>query len=279
MGAYEALWCQGKATFKALAERFREQQALPSDLVDEQTARSTAKRTLEVLHKANVSRFSVRVHGEIEYPEKLRDAAHPVELLYYQGWWNLLETPSVAVVGTRNPSPEGILRAKKLVRQLVDDRWSIISGLAKGIDTVAHHTAIDAGGITIGVLGTPLSESYPKRNRELQARLAKEFLVISQVPVLQYSQRDYRFNRGYFRERNLTMSALTRATIIIEAGETSGTLIQARAALAQGRKLFILDSCFQSPELTWPRRFEERGAIRVRSYDDIRRVLGVADQN
>ena len=76
-------------------------------------------------------------------------------------------------------------------------------------------------------------------------------------------------NRLFFPERNITMSALTQATVIVEAGETSGTLIQARAAFKQGRKLFILDSNFQNPKLTWPRRFEEQGAIRVRDFDDI----------
>ena len=80
-------------------------------------------------------------------------------------------------------------------------------------------------------------------------------------------------NRYFFPERNITMSALTDATVIVEAGETSGTLVQARAALEQGRKLFILESCFQSPKLQWPHKFAERGAIRVRDYDDIREQL------
>ena len=81
-------------------------------------------------------------------------------------------------------------------------------------------------------------------------------------------------NRLFFPERNVTMSALTEATVIVEAGETSGTLIQARAALHQGRKLLILESCFQNRALTWPERFEKKGAIRVRDYDDIKRALG-----
>jgi DNA processing protein len=80
-------------------------------------------------------------------------------------------------------------------------------------------------------------------------------------------------NRAFFPERNVTMSALTAATIIVEAGNTSGTLIQARAALKQGRKLFILDSCFRNPELTWPAAFAENGAVRVSSFADIRSTL------
>jgi DNA processing protein len=81
-------------------------------------------------------------------------------------------------------------------------------------------------------------------------------------------------NRFFFPERNVTMSALTEATIIVEAGETSGTLTQARAALYQGRKLFILNSCFEREDLTWPARFEAQGAVRVREPDDIWKALG-----
>jgi DNA processing protein len=171
------------------------------------------------------------------------------------------------------PSDDGIKRTRKLVRQLVDDNHTIYSGLAKGVDTVAHTTAIEAGGRTVAVLGTPITESYPDENAALQERIASEFLIVSQVPILRHKHQTYHSNRMFFPERNVTMSALTDATIIVEAGETSGTLTQARAALAQNRKLFILDSCFLNSSLTWPARFEKLGAIRVREYADIARVL------
>ena len=90
--------------------------------------------------------------------------------------------------------------------------------------------------------------------------------------MLRYSQQSSQLNRYFFPDRNHTMSALTEATVIVEAGETSGSLIQARAAIAQGRKLFILDSCFNQG-LKWPEKFLERGAIRVRGYDDIKGAL------
>ena len=89
---------------------------------------------------------------------------------------------------------------------------------------------------TVAVIGTPLSHVYPKENAELQRKVASEYLIISQVPLRRYERQDYRKNRLFFLERNITMSALTEATIIVEAGETSGTLIQARAALHQGRR-------------------------------------------
>ena len=273
MGAYEALWDKPHTTFKTLSDKFAAQpNAVPSDFVSPTKAREYADFVQMRFREAEVTRFGVRVHGAGEYPQKLRDAAHPIELLYYQGWWDLVESRSVAVVGTRKPTKDGIGRTARLVKALVKDDFTIVSGLASGIDTVAHKTAIDEGGRTIAVIGTPLSHAYPKDNVELQRTIASEFLLISQVPVKRYEDQDYRRNRLFFPERNITMSALTEATIIVEAGETSGTLIQARAALHQGRKLFILDNCFRKG-LSWPEKFADKGAIRVVDYDDIRKNL------
>jgi DNA processing protein len=273
LGAYEALWDKPDTTFKTLSEKFAARpDALPSDFVPAAKAREYADFVQRRFHEAEVTRYGVRVHGAGEYPQKLRDAAHPIELLYYQGWWDLADSRSVAVVGTRSPTPDGIARTKKLVKALAKDDFTIVSGLAAGIDTVAHETAIAEGGRTIAVIGTPLSEVYPRENAALQRKIASEFLLISQVPVKRYERQDYRKNRLFFPERNVTMSALTEATIIVEAGETSGTLIQARAALQQGRSLFILDNCFRKG-LSWPQRFADKGAVRVADYDDIRRHL------
>ena len=162
------------------------------------------------------------------------------------------------------------------MRELVRDDFTIASGLAAGIDRIAHETAIKEGGRTVAVIGTPLSHSYPKENTYLQRQIAEHFLIVSQVPLKRYEEQDYRRNRFFFPERNVTMSALTEATIIVEAGETSGTLVQARAAIRQGRKLFVLDSCFRNSQLTWPATLEARGAVRVKDYDDIRTALYTA---
>jgi DNA processing protein len=274
MGAYEALWLQEGATFKRIADLFKASPgSIPSDFVQHDDAIRAAQRTLDILSRGGVNQFGVRVHGAGEYPEKLRDAHHPVELLYFQGWWNLVESRSIAVVGTRTPSKQGSLRASKLARQLVADGFTVVSGLARGVDTEALTAAIKHKGRVIAVIGTPLSEHYPRENAALQDLIANEFLLISQVPVCRYSIQKPPQNRVFFPERNVTMSALTEATVIVEAGETSGTLTQARAAIHQGRKLFILDSCFLDPRLTWPAHFERLGAIRVREYGDIKQHL------
>jgi DNA processing protein len=279
MGAYEALWCRDKASFKTIADMVRDQaELLLSQLIPPSESKIFAARALDHLLSRGVEKFGVHVRPDASYPVRLLDADNPVELLYYIGNWDLIYTPSVAVVGTRNPSREGVARARNIARALVADGYTIVSGLAKGIDTQAHRAAIDMGGSTIAVIGTSIGSVYPHENAELQEEIAKNHLVISQVPVLRYSQQGPSGNRFFFPERNITMSAMTCATIIVEAGETSGTLIQARAALKQGRKLFILDSCFNNPALTWPSRFEQQGAIRVREYKDIQNVIGSAEK-
>lgn len=278
MGAYEALWTESKTWFKSLAEKFASRPgALPSDFFEMQgdVPAQYAERAHSLLEKSGVRHYGIRLHGAGEYPLKLRDAEYPVELLYYQGHWDLVETRAVAVVGTRKPSAEGISRAEKLTRFLVKDGFTVVSGLAAGIDTVAHKTAITMGAATIAVIGTPLSSRYPRENEELQAAIAREHLLISQVPVCRYTDQHWRMNRSFFLERNVTMSALTEATIIVEASDTSGTLTQARAALKQNRKLFILDSCFEVEGLKWPHTYARRGAIRVKDYEDVQKHLNV----
>jgi DNA processing protein len=132
---------------------------------------------------------------------------------------------------------------------------------------------MDAGGRTIGVIGTPLNKNYPKENSELQVKIAKEHLLLSQVPFYQYTQQSYIINKNFFLERNKTMSALSEGSLIVEAGETSGSLTQAVAAVRQGRKLFIWETCFKNKKLTWPQKFADKGAIRVSSYEEIRAAL------
>jgi DNA processing protein len=275
LGAYEALWLEKNASFKKLADRFRaDPTALPSDFVPPERSYECAHEVFRLLREANVRQFGIRINHAGEYPPKLRDARHPIEMLYFQGAWELTETRCIAVVGSREATDLGKQRAAKIAKILVREGVTVVSGLAKGIDQVALDTAIKAGGKAVGVIGTPLGTYYPRENAELQDMIARDHLLISQVPFLRYHQQDYRLNRTFFPERNATMSALTDATIIVEASDTSGTLTQARAALYQGRKLLILESCFQRTDISWPARFEQLGAIRIKDPEDIWAALG-----
>ena len=281
MAAYEALWSLNRTlSFKKLSELFsKDPNALPSSFVDEETIQKFLRLLKErIINNDSPIKTNIMINNTLDYPQKLRDAREPVEILYYSGNLDYINSPSIAIVGSRKPSEQGLKRASQLVRLLVNEGYTIVSGLAEGIDTQAHKVALSAGGKTIAVIGTPLNVFYPKQNKGLQELIAKEHLLVSQVPFIRYSEQNIYGNKLFFPERNKTMSAITQATVIIEASETSGTLIQAKAALHQNRKLFILQSCFENDKITWPQRFEKLGAIRVRTYEDIKNNLDI-DKN
>ena len=283
MGSYEYLW-QIHKTFSRLSSYLKEklngnenqQEAIESRffiekisqlIQNKENAKLLANQAMDELRNAGIEKFGIRVQGETEFPLKLLDAKNPAYCLYYQGYWNLVYSPCISVVGTRKPSREGIKRTQQMVRKLVRNDFTIVSGLAKGIDTVAHETALEEGGRTIAVLGTPLQQQYPSCNKALRKKLEEQQLVISQFPVFSKTK------PYFFPERNKIMSVLSKGTVIIEAGNTSGTRVQAAAALEQKRKLFILNSCFENSQLTWPQKFQARGGICVREYADIENVL------
>jgi DNA processing protein len=281
--AYEALWSQQKASFKTLSDLFKGHPgSVPSDFVGEVSDlyKELYPKVKKLVANDNLNyKTNLLINKTVDYPKKLKDALEPVEVLYYSGNIEYLQTRSVAIVGSRNPSSEGLIRAKTISQLLVKDGFTIVSGLAKGIDTMAHESAMAVKGRTIAVIGTPLNKVYPKENAGMQKYIATRHLLVSQVPFYRYSLQSPNGNRLFFPERNKTMSALTEATIIIEASDTSGTLIQAKAALAQGRKLFILDSCFLKADIKWPAKFEKLGAIRVKGYSDIIDVLNADSKN
>jgi DNA processing protein len=180
---------------------------------------------------------------------------HAPEMLYYRGDSTLLQkSPRVAIVGSRQPTSDGLRRAAKLGRALVSQGAVIVSGLAEGIDTAAHLAAIESGGRTIAVLGTPLDKPYPASNRDLFERIAADNLVVSQfAPGATVQPKN-------FPIRNRTMALIAHATIIVEAGEKSGTLHQAWEALRLGRPLFLLESITKRSDLQWPSEVSKYGA-------------------
>jgi DNA processing protein len=161
-----------------------------------------------------------------------------VSRLWYMGDLSLLEfeLPRVSIVGTRNITPDGRLRTMKLVNLLVSKGVCIVSGLASGIDTVAHETALDIGGRTIAVMGTSIDDCYPKENRALKDRIAANGLILSQFapsePV----------NRSNFPRRNALMAAISAVTFVVEAEVNSGTRHQVSASLRLGKRVAFLAS-------------------------------------
>ena len=168
---------------------------------------------------------------------------------------------SVAVVGTRRPSEGGLQRARDIASGLVAAGYTVVSGLADGIDTAAHLAALERGGRTVAVIGTGLHRAYPARNASLQQRIADDAAVVSQFWP------DAPPTRTSFPMRNVVMSGLARATVVVEASHTSGARMQARFALEHGRPLFLLGSLLKHD---WARQFAERpGTYVVRSADEV----------
>jgi DNA processing protein len=179
----------------------------------------------------------------------------PVQVCY-AGDPQILDAGSrVSIVGSRRPSPRGLNNARGLAAWLVRRGAVVVSGLAEGIDTAAHQGAIDAGGKTVGVLGTPLERSYPAKNRELQALLMREHLVLSQFAPGSSVQPQN------FPMRTRTLALVSHATVIVEAKDGGGSLHQGWEALRLGRPLFIFARLFEDPVLRWPSEMAHYGAV------------------
>jgi DNA processing protein len=190
---------------------------------------------------------------------------HP---LYMRGDLSLLSgTRRVAIVGTRDATSDGIRRARRLARELVAHDIVIVSGLAAGIDTAAHHAAIESNGRTVAVLGTPLNRVFPKENAELQKTIGKNHLLVSQFAT------GARIDAKNYTGRNRTMALLAHASVVVECGDTSGSLSQASETMRHHRPLFLLRSAANNPSLQWPKRFVERGAYVLDSVEQIFEVL------
>lgn len=194
-------------------------------------------------------------------PEELLGSLDPIEAknapktLYIAGDLDLLRHGRrVSIVGSRKVSDEGKRRTQALVSKLVENDIIIVSGLAQGVDTVAHQTAIEKGGRTVAVLGTPLDKVYPKSNAALQAEIMAEHAAVSQFPS------GYPATPKNFPMRNRTMALLSDATIIVEAGEKSGTRHQGWEALRLGRAVFILENIAEDNSLSWPKEMMGYGA-------------------
>ncbi len=192
-----------------------------------------------------------------EFEEK-----HAPDQLFIEGDTTLLtEGRRVAIVGSRKASCEGISSARSFAKALVEHGITVVSGLAEGIDTAAHETALEQGGKTIAVLGTPLSQAYPANNKAILEVIKRDHPAISQFPE------GYPPKRENFPRRNRTMALICDATVVVEAGEKSGTRHQARECIRLGRLVYIMQNFAQNGELTWPEEMIGYGAQVLRRKD------------
>lgn len=212
------------------------------------------------------------VLGDADYPPRLLATADPPLLLWLQGRRELLSAPSIAVVGSRNPTAQGGDNARAFSRALAQADYTIISGLALGVDAAAHEGALDAGGSTIAVVGTGLDQVYPRRNEALAARLlAAGGLIASEyalgMPVLPAN----------FPRRNRIIAGLAQGCLVVEAAVQSGSLITARLAVEAGREVFAIPGSIHSPQARGCHALIRQGAKLVESAQDILEELPPLD--
>ena len=190
-----------------------------------------------------------------DYPPNLRAVHDRPPMVFIAGHLTPADARGVAVVGARKATDPGLQTASKVAGHLATSGYTVVSGLAAGIDTAAHTSALGRGGRTVAVIGTGLARAYPPENEALQRQLADQCAVISQFWP------DSPPSRRSFPMRNAVMSGLALATVVVEASETSGARMQARLALAQGRPVFLLASL--AKRQAWAREYAARPGTQV----------------
>ncbi len=221
---------------------------------------ATAIKAASVAHGERVLRQVTEhggiclVPGDVAYPAILKDITEPPAALFALGRLELLERLAVAVVGSRNHSRYGADACRLVVGAAVGSGLCVVSGMARGLDAVAHLAALDAGGDTIGVLGNGFGIIYPSANRILYERMRREGLLLTEFPP------GNRPHAGSFQRRNRLISGLARVTVVVEAASGSGTLITVDAALSQGRDVMVVPGAITSPTSVGTNRLVRDGA-------------------
>ena len=204
-----------------------------------------------------------------EYPELLKRIYDPPAFLFVLGQFITLDKSAVAIVGTRTPSTYGQLVAESLARDLAQLGLTIVSGLARGIDTVAHANALKAKGRTIAVLGSGLDVPYPAENRKLLEAIAAQGVVVSEFPM------GTKPDATNFPRRNRIVSGLALGTIVVESAEDGGAMITASTALDQNREVFAVPGSIMEKRTAGPHKLIREGRAKlVQNIDDILEELG-----
>lgn len=203
-----------------------------------------------------------------DYPRLLLETPDPPPAFYLKGRRDLLNAPSLAVVGSRNATPQGLRNAESFAHALSDNGYCIVSGLALGIDAAAHQGGLAGRGSTLAVVGTGLDIVYPAKNRSLAHRIAEEGALLSEFPLGTSAR------AGNFPKRNRLISGLSRGCLVVEAAAQSGSLITARLAAEQGREVFAIPGSIHSPLAKGCHRLIKQGAKLVESAQDILEELG-----
>lgn len=266
-----------------LVERFgspkRAWEASASELVrtggcSTEVALSLDKKKKEIEPDTEMARLDKEGIGYItyhepSYPEPLKNIFDPPPGLFYKGNLISQDNLAVALVGSRRPTHYGKSVAEKIAAELAESGLTVVSGLARGIDSSAHNGALQAGGRTIAVLGNGIDIVYPRENRLLQDNVALSGAVVSEYPLGSPPE------SWHFPVRNRIISGLSRAIVVIEASERSGSLITTDCALEQGREVLAVPGNINSPMSKGTNRLIKQGACLVEKAEDVFEEIGL----
>ncbi len=265
-GGLDALW-QGDIAEKGMAAE-RSRPVLRRGLKNPDELFARVDSELEAADKSGAQLLTVLDAG---YPANLRLIPNLPPFLFVRGEVLDDDARSAAVVGTREASEAGLRRAIRMASMLSERGVTVISGLARGIDTAAHKAALEAGGRTIAVFGTGITKVYPAENRALADRITEQGAVVSQFWPTRSGGRDT------FPRRNVVTSGLSQGTVVIEASRTSGAKMQARLALEHGKRVFLVKSLVTDQQ--WAKDYvAKRGAIEVADVDEVVRYLAAPER-
>jgi DNA processing protein len=224
-------------------------------------ARTEAER--EVVRMSE-QKGAILTYADEDYPEQLREIFDPPPVLWVLGNVKLLARPSIAIVGTRHPTPYGTGMAEVLARDLASHRMVILSGMARGIDTAAHRGALGAGGSTVAIWGTGVDVIYPKENKSL----AENILISGGAIVSEYRLGTFPAPQN-FPKRNRIISGISIGVLVVEAGENSGTRVTARCALEQDRDVYAVPGNVTTKNAWGPNTLIKQGAKLVATWEDV----------
>lgn len=234
------------------------------------------KRSLKKAEEewSELQKLSARIvmRTDLEYPRYLKEIHDPPPVLFQLGRWKDEDGLSLAIVGSRQATPQGVSIARKFAGELAALGFTIVSGLARGIDAAAHEAALEASGRTVAVLGTGLDVPYPQCNKRLRKRIEEQGALITEFPL---GTRPF---PGNFPIRNRIISGLCLGTMVVEAASRSGSLITARLALEQGREVFAVPGSILAGNAAGSNALIQQGAKLVMDLNDVLEELPPAVQ-
>jgi len=270
----------GAVRFQRLLDRFGDAEsawgASPIELAEAGLSLKLIERLIAVREQVDLSRIwdqiqskSIKILTWLDetYPQRLKEIEQPPPVLYLRGELLPEDNWSVAIVGSRRVTPYGRQIAEEISSFLAANGVTVVSGLARGVDALAHSAALKAGGRTLAVLGSGVDKIYPPENRALAEQIFKQGGVLSDYPPGTPPE------AANFPPRNRIISGLSMGVVVIEAGETSGALITAEFAADQGREVFAVPGSILAPQSKGTNKLIQQGALPLLNADDIMQAL------